>query len=203
MTPLGQRPLDLGADIVVCADTKAINGHSDTLMGHVATRDGALMARLKDWRKFSGSIPGPFEAWLVHRGLETLEVRLCAHVRDGGRHCRAVGRSTNVSLSVRYPGLKGDPAHAIAARQMASFGFMIVADPRATRAAAERFICELSLSSRRRRVSAACGQAPNGGRAGATRFAEGFVRLSIGIEPLEPCGTQSKMHFEKYDGSTG
>src|SRR5258708_657803 len=75
MTPLGQRPLTLGADAVVCADTKAINGHSDTLMGHVATRHGALTARLRDWRKFSGTIAGPFEAWLVHRVLETLAVR--------------------------------------------------------------------------------------------------------------------------------
>ena len=76
MTPLGQRPLDLGADIVVASDTKAPNGHSDLLMGHVATRDEALLARMKDWRKLAGGIPGPFEAWLTLRGLETLELRL-------------------------------------------------------------------------------------------------------------------------------
>ncbi|TIX20887.1 MAG: cystathionine gamma-lyase, partial [Mesorhizobium sp.] len=75
MTPYGQRPLDLGADIVVAADTKAPNGHSDALFGHVASRDAEIITAIRDWRKLSGSIPGPFEAWLVHRGLETLEVR--------------------------------------------------------------------------------------------------------------------------------
>ena len=85
MTPYGQRPLDLGADIVVAADTKAPNGHSDALFGHVASRDPDIIAAVREWRKLSGSIPGPFEAWLVHRGLETLEVRfdrMCAIRRD-------------------------------------------------------------------------------------------------------------------------
>jgi cystathionine gamma-lyase len=76
MTPLLQRPLDLGADLVVAADTKAPAGHSDVLFGHVAGRDAALMARVRDWRRMAGAIPGPFEAFLVHRGIETLEVRL-------------------------------------------------------------------------------------------------------------------------------
>ncbi len=76
MTPLLQRPLDLGADIVVAADTKAPAGHSDVLFGHVATRNPALLKRMNDWRRISGAVPGSFEAWLVHRGLETLELRL-------------------------------------------------------------------------------------------------------------------------------
>ena len=74
-TPLGQRPLDLGVDVVVSSDTKAINGHSDVVFGHVASRQADLIAAVRDWRKICGAIPGPFESWLVHRGLETLEVR--------------------------------------------------------------------------------------------------------------------------------
>lgn len=75
MTPFGQRPLDLGADIVVAADTKAPNGHSDVLAGHVASRNADIMAAVREWRTASGSISSPFDAWLLHRGLETLEVR--------------------------------------------------------------------------------------------------------------------------------
>src|SRR6185369_14877611 len=75
MTALGQRPLELGADAVVASDTKALNGHSDVMFGHVASRDGALIDAVRDWRKLVGAIPGPFEAWLVHRGLESLELR--------------------------------------------------------------------------------------------------------------------------------
>ena len=75
MTPLGQRPLDLGADVVVSADTKALNGHTDVLFGHVSSRNAQLISAVRDWRKIAGAVPGPHEAWLVHRGLETLEVR--------------------------------------------------------------------------------------------------------------------------------
>ena len=75
MTPLGQRPLDLGADIVLASDTKALNGHSDVVFGHVASRKLELVNRLRDWRKMVGAIVSPFDAFLVHRGLETLEMR--------------------------------------------------------------------------------------------------------------------------------
>lgn len=76
LTPLLQRPLDLGADLVVSSDTKAISGHSDSLYGHVATRNEALFQKVWKWRKVSGSIPDPFASFLVHRGMMTLEVRL-------------------------------------------------------------------------------------------------------------------------------
>jgi cystathionine gamma-lyase len=76
LTPLLQRPLDLGADMVVSSDTKAMAGHSDCLYGHVATRDEALFQKVWRWRKVSGSIPDPFASFLVHRGLMTLELRM-------------------------------------------------------------------------------------------------------------------------------
>lgn len=183
MTPLGQRPLDLGADVVVCADTKAINGHSDTLMGHVATRDGAVMARLRDWRRFSGSIPGPFEAWLVHRGLETLEVRFARMCATAGVVAERLAQHRSVR-SVRYPGLKGDPAHAVAARQMTSFGFMIsLTLPDAV--AAERFIAECPFIQPSTSFGGVRTSAERRARWGDA-VPEGFVRLSVGLEPLEP-----------------
>jgi cystathionine gamma-lyase len=70
-TPLGQRPLDLGADLSVASDTKARTGHSDLILGHVAARDPALVARLREWRLHGGAIPGPQEVWLDHRSLAT------------------------------------------------------------------------------------------------------------------------------------
>src|SRR4029078_13551301 len=75
-TPLGQRPLDLGADLTVGSDTKALTGHSDLLLGHVSTRDDALYAAIQGWRHNTGNTPGPFEAWLGHRSMSTLDLRL-------------------------------------------------------------------------------------------------------------------------------
>ena len=75
-TPLGQRPLELGADFSMSSDTKYVTGHSDLLLGHVAARDESLAKRLLDWRSTTGAVPGPFETWLAHRSLATLDVRL-------------------------------------------------------------------------------------------------------------------------------
>jgi len=182
MTPLGQRPLDLGADVVVCSDTKAVNGHSDTLLGHVATRNGALMARFKEWRKYSGTIPGAFEAWLVFRGLETLEVRFARMCATAAVLAERLAGHKRVA-AVRYPGLRTDPAHAVAARQMAAFGSMLSLTF-GDGAAAERFIdgCPLIQPS----------TSFGGVRTSAERrirwgdaVPEGYVRLSVGIEPVE------------------
>lgn len=82
LTPLGQQPLELGADFAVYSDTKAMTGHSDVLMGHVATRDDELARQIRDWRTTTGSLPGPFEAWLAHRSLATLDVRLERQLRN-------------------------------------------------------------------------------------------------------------------------
>jgi len=183
MTALGQRPLALGADFVLCADTKAINGHSDTLMGHVATRDGALMARIKDWRKFSGAIPGPFEAWLVYRGLETLEVRLARMVATAGVVAERLAEHKKV-LALRYPGLKSDPAHSIAKQQMSSFGFMISLTLKDA-AQAERFIGDCPFIQASTSFGGVRTSAERRFRWGDA-VPEGFVRLSVGIEPLEP-----------------
>jgi cystathionine gamma-lyase len=183
MTALGQRPLDLGADIVVCAGTKAVNGHSDALLGHVATNHGEMMARIKDWRKFSGTIPGPFEAWLVYRGLETLEVRFQRMCATAGVVAERLLDHECV-LSVRYPGLKDDPAHAIARRQMTTFGSMISLTLRDA-AAAERFIDECPLIQASTSFGGVRTSAERRARWGDS-VPDGFVRMSIGLEPVEP-----------------
>jgi cystathionine gamma-lyase len=182
MTPLGQRPLDLGADIVICADTKAMNGHSDTLMGHVATRDGAVFARLREWRKFSGAVPGPFEAWLVYRGLETLEVRFARMCETAALIASRLAEHRNV-VAVRFPGLKGDPAHPVAARQMLTFGSMLSFTLKDANAA-DRFIETCSLVQPSTSFGGVRTCAERRIRWGDS-VPEGFIRMSIGLEPAE------------------
>lgn len=182
MTPLLQRPLDLGADLVVAADTKAPAGHSDVLFGHVAGRDAALMARVAEWRKLSGSVPGAFEAWLVHRGIETLEVRLERMCASAGVIAeRLAGRGVK---GLRYPGLAGDPSHALARAQMSGFGFLIGFELESA-ARAERFLADCRYLAQ----STSFGGTHSAGERRARwgdRVAEGFIRLSVGCEPVEP-----------------
>jgi cystathionine gamma-lyase len=103
LTPLGQRPLDLGADFAVYADTKAMTGHADLLMGHVAVRDEELAGRLRDWRGKTGAVPGPFETWLAHRSLATLDVRLQRQCANAKAIADLLGARDDVE-EVRYPG---------------------------------------------------------------------------------------------------
>jgi cystathionine gamma-lyase len=182
MTPLGQRPLDLGADIVVAADTKAPNGHSDTLFGHVASRNLEIVAAVTEWRKFSGSIPGPFEAWLVHRGLETFEVRFDRMCSSAEIIAGRLAAHPAVQ-SVRFPGLKSDPVHNLARAQMQRFGFLIgmTLD---SKAQAENFINGCDLIQPATSFGGVHTSAERRARWGDAVL-PGFVRLSIGCEPVE------------------
>ncbi|WP_219419814.1 cystathionine gamma-lyase [Pseudonocardia nigra] len=116
-TPLGQRPLELGADLAVASDTKALAGHGDVVLGHVSARDPELVARLREARSRGGAIPGPMEAWLAHRGLATLDLRLARQAANAEALAQAVQGHPAVA-DVRWPGLADDPAHTIAAKQM-------------------------------------------------------------------------------------
>jgi cystathionine gamma-lyase len=182
MTPYGQRPLDLGADMVVAADTKAPNGHSDVLFGHVASRDAGIMASVRNWRELSGSIPGPFEAWQVHRGLETLEVRFDRMCSSAETIARRLKGHPKVQ-SVRFPGLEDDPAHNLARAQMERFGFLIglTLD---SEAAAEDFIQNCALIQPATSFGGVHTSAERRARWGDA-VAPGFVRLSVGCEPME------------------
>jgi cystathionine gamma-lyase len=182
MTPYGQRPLDLGADIVVAADTKAPNGHSDALFGHVASRDAGIVAAIRDWRKLSGSIPGPFEAWLVHRGLETLEIRferMCSSAELIARRLK----DHRVVKSVRFPGLQDDPSHNLATTQMQRFGFLVGLDL-GSEARAEAFIDACPLIQPSTSFGGVHTSAERRARWGDA-VPPGYVRLSVGCEPAE------------------
>jgi cystathionine gamma-lyase len=116
-TPLGQRPLDLGADLVIASDTKALSGHGDVVLGHVSARDPELVARLREARAHGGAVPGPMEAWLAHRGLATLDMRLERQARNAAALVPVL-RAHPAVTDVRWPGDPADPAHAVAVRQM-------------------------------------------------------------------------------------
>ena len=123
-TPYLQRPLELGADIVVHSTTKYLGGHSDVIGGFAATNDPTVAERLRFLQKSLGAVPGPFDAWLVLRGVKTLAVRMRQHC-ENARQIAAFLAEHEAVERVYYPGLPDHPGHEIAARQMADFGGMI------------------------------------------------------------------------------
>ncbi|GAB4177996.1 MAG: cystathionine gamma-synthase [Wenzhouxiangellaceae bacterium] len=126
-TPMLQQPLDLGADIVVHSVTKYLNGHSDMVGGAVVVRDSALAERIAFLQNSSGGVQGPFDAFLVMRGVKTLAVRMRAHCENAARIADWLSRHPRVR-KVIYPGLPDHPQHALAARQMSGFGGMVSFD---------------------------------------------------------------------------
>ncbi|MDN5917382.1 MAG: cystathionine gamma-lyase [Pseudonocardia sp.] len=116
-TPLGQRPLELGADLVVASDTKAVAGHGDVLLGHVSAADPVHAERLRAARTRGGAVPGPMETWLALRGLGTLDLRL-ARQAENARALAVALREHPAVRDVRWPGLADDPAHRLARAQM-------------------------------------------------------------------------------------
>ncbi len=123
-TPYLQQPLDLGADIVVHSTTKYLGGHSDTVGGFAATNDPTIAERLYFLQKSLGAVPGPFDSWLVLRGIKTLAVRMRKHCENAMAVALWLERRLNVER-VLYPGLPTHPNHKIAARQMRDFGGMV------------------------------------------------------------------------------
>jgi cystathionine gamma-synthase len=123
-TPFLQRPLELGADIVVHSTTKYLGGHSDVVGGFAATNDPTIAERLYFLQKSLGAVPGPFDSWLVLRGIKTLAERMRQHCQSAHAIAVFLDRHPRVA-QVLYPGLPGHPGHEIAARQMLDFGGMI------------------------------------------------------------------------------
>jgi cystathionine beta-lyase/cystathionine gamma-synthase len=123
-TPYLQQPLALGADVVVHSLTKYLGGHSDLIGGFAATNDPTVAERLFFLQKSLGAVPGPFDCWLVLRGLKTLAVRMRQHCKNAHAVAAFLSRHARVQ-TVLYPGLPEHPGHAVAARQMRDFGGMV------------------------------------------------------------------------------
>src|SRR3954453_23873501 len=123
-SPYLQRPLDHGADVVIHSTTKYLGGHSDVVGGFVGTNDDALAERLFFLQKSLGAVPGPFDAWLVLRGLKTLAVRMRQHCENARRIVEFLDSHEAVER-VLWPGLPTHPGHEVARAQMRDFGAMV------------------------------------------------------------------------------
>jgi cystathionine beta-lyase/cystathionine gamma-synthase len=123
-TPYLQRPLELGADVVLHSTTKYVGGHSDLIGGFLATNDPTIAERLLFLQKSLGAIPGPFDCWLALRGVKTLALRMRAHCENARRVAEFLDSHAEVER-VLYPGLPSHAGHAIARRQMSDFGGMV------------------------------------------------------------------------------
>ena len=123
-SPRLQRPLALGADVVVHSTTKYLGGHSDVVGGALVTADADVAERAAFLRNATGGVPGPFDSWLTLRGIRTLAVRMDRHCDSAARVAEMLGRHPAVT-QVLYPGLPSHPGHAVAAKQMSGFGGMV------------------------------------------------------------------------------
>ncbi|MFD7838419.1 cystathionine gamma-lyase [Streptomyces sp. NPDC059761] len=182
-TPLGQRPLELGADFSVASGTKGLTGHGDLLLGYVVCRDPGLAAAVRRWRKIVGAIPGPMEAWLAHRSLATIQLRAQRQWANALAVAEALADRTDVT-GLRYPGLPADPSHKTAARQMRGFG-SVVSFTLPDRAHAERFMDSLHLVEDATSFGGVRSTAERRGRWGGDPVPEGFIRLSAGAEDTD------------------
>jgi cystathionine gamma-synthase len=123
-TPYLQQPLSLGADVVVHSTTKYCGGHSDVVGGALVVRDDVLAEQLRFHQNAIGGVAGPFDSWLVLRGLRTLSLRMERHC-DNAEAVAAFLQGHSAVTSVLYPGLADHPGHEVAARQMARYGGIV------------------------------------------------------------------------------
>jgi len=146
-TPVLQRPLDCGIDMVAHSTTKYLSGHSDVIGGAlIARNDNYLFERARKSQRYGGAVPSPFDCWLTRRGIDTLPWRVRAHSENAMRVARFLESHAAVE-AVHYPGLESHPGHKVAARQMSAFGGMLSFQVRGSRetAMAVAARCELFL----------------------------------------------------------
>lgn len=195
-TPMIQNPLALGADITLHSVTKYLSGHSDLLLGSISTKDNALYGRLEQARRYSGSIAGPFEAWLALRGLRTFALRMQRSQENALELANRLVKDPRV-LKVRYPGLVTDPYHERAKSFMKGFGAMISFEVNATTAQIDQ-MCDFSklitnatslggvesIWERRRRWATESHTIP-----------ENLIRFSVGIESVDDLWSDIQFAF--------
>lgn len=191
MTPFFQRPLALGADLVVHSTTKYINGHSEIVGGAVVAKDDELGARLAFLGNAVGGVQGAFDAYLCLRSLKTLAVRMQAHERNA-QAVAAFLEAHPKAVRTLYPGLASHPQHTLATRQMSGFGGMVTFEIAGGLAAARRFLAALRIFTLAESLGGVeslvehpalmtHASLPAGQRA-ALGIGDGLVRLSVGIE---------------------
>lgn len=190
-TPFLQQPLAAGADIVLHSTTKYLGGHSDTVGGALITADADLNDRFRFLLNAAGPVPGPFDAWLVLRGLKSLAVRMERHCANAGKVATFLHDHPAVD-EVIYPGLTDHPQHELAARQMSDFGGMVSFRPRGGADAAGRvasltrlFLLAESLGGVESLVEVPAVMTHASVQGTALEVPEDLVRLSVGIEHID------------------
>ncbi|GAC1463716.1 MAG: cystathionine gamma-synthase [Chloroflexota bacterium] len=190
-SPYFQRPLEHGADIVVHSATKYMGGHSDLVMGALMTSSPDLYESLKFHQNAAGGVPGPFDSWLLLRGLKTLALRMERHAENA----MAVAMFLQQQSAIRrvlYPGLPTHPQHDIAARQMSGFGGIVTLELRGGEAAARAFLRHSRLFTTAESLGGVESLADHpaimthasipADRREAAGITGGLIRLSVGIE---------------------
>ena len=184
-TPLLQRPLDYGADVVVHSATKLLSGHTDVVLGAAVSRRPDVIETLQTRRSLHGAIAGPWEAWLVLRGLRTLSVRLERAQANAAELARRLGDHAAVE-TVRYPGLPDHPGHRLAARQMHGFGTMVAFDVAGGAGAADAVAESVRLATAGTSLGGVETLIERRARwSGEKLLPPGLLRLSVGIEAVE------------------
>jgi len=179
-TPLAQQPLLLGADYSVASDTKALTGHSDLILGHVACGDPEKAAAIRTWRNSTGAVPGVFEVWLAHRSLMTLDLRLTRQAENALALSEFLARHDAVH-QVRYPWLAGDPSSDLVRKQMRR-PTGLVSFTLADEASAEKFLAALEIVAVATSFGGLHSTAERRARWGGDDVSAGFVRFSCGCE---------------------
>jgi cystathionine gamma-lyase len=193
-TPYFQRPLELGADLVVHSTTKYINGHSDVVGGICLTADQAIAESLRFVQNASGGVPGPWDTWLTLRGVKTLAIRMERHQANAQAIVKWLVAHPKVGR-IHYPFLESDPAYAVASKQMSGFGGMISFVLDATLEQAERFCASTKLFTLAESLggveslielpaSMTHASVPKEIRE-AEGIDDGLIRLSVGIEHVD------------------
>jgi cystathionine gamma-synthase len=183
-TPLGQSPLDLGADLVLHSTTKAIGGHSDVTGGAlVFARDDAWSSQITELQKLAGAVPSPFDCWLILRGLRTLPVRFARQCESAQRVAEFLSTHSAVS-AVHYPGLPHHAGHAVATRQMRGYSGLLSFEHAGGREGALRALGALQLFARATSLGGVESMAEHRKTVESpdTPTPESLIRLSIGLE---------------------
>ena len=144
LSPYFQRPLELGADIVVHSTTKYLGGHSDVIGGAVVTSDSALHTTIKNYQAAAGAIPAPWDCWLILRGLKTLKIRMKEHEANAF-HLAALLEQHPAVERVFYPGLPSHPQHELAKQQMSGYGGMVTFALKGGLPAVEQLVAKIKL----------------------------------------------------------
>jgi len=189
-SPYLQNPLAHGTDLVLHSTTKYIGGHSDVVGGALVGRDDALRERLAFLQNANGGVPGPWDSWLVLRGAKTLAVRMERHSANGQAIAEWLTEHNKVRR-VNYPGLPTHPQHALAKRQMKSFGGMLSFELAGGEAAAKRMVARTKIFALAESLGGVeslieVPLAMTHGSVRGTKLAPpaGLVRLSVGIETV-------------------